>query len=124
MEMQKYWSVNRKQTFKHEIEGGFLWSPKLKSEGNRNYFYDTMANAEVGDIVLIYANGILLAYLGIVPLKKHARVRKPDQFAAAGDFLGYCWLVSVHSRGKRSPPAVKPNSRILYVIGHCFPAKI
>ncbi|NCX55547.1 MAG: HNH endonuclease, partial [Rhodobacterales bacterium] len=38
--MQKYWWVNHKQTFKHEIEGSFLWSPKLKSDGNRNYFYD------------------------------------------------------------------------------------
>ena len=81
--MQKYWWVNHKQTFKHEFEGGFLWSPKLKSDGNRNYFYDTMADAEVGDIVLSYANGNI-AYFGIV-IEEASSARKPDEFGAAGD---------------------------------------
>ena len=55
--MQKCWWVNHKQTFKYEIEEGVLWSPELKSDGNRNYFYETMADAKVGDIALSYANG-------------------------------------------------------------------
>ena len=63
--MQKYWWANHKQTFRHEIKGGFLWSPKLKSDGTRNYFYDTMADAELGDTVLSYANG-QVSYFGIV----------------------------------------------------------
>jgi len=42
--MTSYWWVNHKQTFKHEIEGGYLWSPKFKSNDDRNYFYDTMAD--------------------------------------------------------------------------------
>jgi putative restriction endonuclease len=63
--MTSYWWVNHKQTFKHEIEGGYLWSPKIKSNGDRNYFYDTMADAAVGDVVLSYANA-KIAYFGIV----------------------------------------------------------
>src|SRR6056300_1782476 len=63
--MTSYWWVNHKQTFKHEIEGGYLWSPKIKSNGDRNYFYDKMADAAVGDVVLSYANA-KIAYFGIV----------------------------------------------------------
>ena len=117
--MQKYWWVNHKQTFKHEIEGGFLWSPKLKSDGNRNYFYDTMADAEVGDIVLSYANG-KLAYFGIV-IEEASSVRKPDEFGATGDdwdndgwFLPVAW--------QKITPAIKPKL-IWDEIQHLFPQK-
>jgi hypothetical protein len=117
--MQKYWWVNHKQTFKHEIEGGFLWSPKLKSDGNRNYFYDTMADAEVGDIVLSYAKG-KIAYFGIV-IEEASSARKPDEFGAAGDdwdndgwFLPIAW--------QKITPAVKPKL-IWDEIRHLFPQK-
>ena len=117
--MQKYWWVNHKQTFKHEIEGGFLWSPKLKSDGNRNYFYDTMADAEVGDIVLSYANG-KVAYFGIV-VEEASSARKPDEFGAAGDdwdndgwFLPIAW--------QKITPAIKPKL-IWDEIQHLFPQK-
>ena len=81
--MQRYWWVNHKQTFKHEIAGGFLWSPKFKSNGDRIYFYDTMADAEVGDIVLSYANG-KVSYFGVV-VEEASTAHKPSEFGAAGD---------------------------------------
>jgi len=81
--MTSYWWVNHKQTFKHEIEGGYLWSPKFKSNGDRNYFYDTMADAAVGDVVFSYANG-KIAYFGIVVEEASTSI-KPAEFGAAGD---------------------------------------
>jgi hypothetical protein len=36
----RYWWVNQNQTFELEVPGGFLWSPKTKSDGAKNYFYD------------------------------------------------------------------------------------
>jgi hypothetical protein len=30
----RYWWVNQNQTFRHEIAGGYLWSPK-RNKGNR-----------------------------------------------------------------------------------------
>ena len=117
--MQKYWWVNHKKTFKHEIEGGFLWSPKLKSDGNRNYFYDTMTDAEVGDIVLSYAYG-KVAHFGIV-IEEASSARKPDEFGAAGDdwdndgwFLPIAWQKII--------PAIKPKL-IWDEIQHLFPQK-
>ena len=44
---------------------GFLWSPKFKSNGDRNYLYDTMAGVEFGDLVLRFPNG-KISYFGIV----------------------------------------------------------
>ena len=117
--MQRYWWVNHKQTFKHEISGGFLWSPKFKSNGDRNYFYDTMADAEVGDIVLSYANG-KVSYFGVV-VEEASTAQKPSEFGAAGDvwdndgwFLPISW--------QKISPFIQPKL-IWDEIQHLFPQK-
>ena len=117
--MQRYWWVNHKQTFKHEIAGGFLWSPKFKSNGDRNYFYDTMADAEVGDIVLSYANG-KVSYFGVV-VEEASTAQKPSDFGAAGDvwdndgwFLPISW--------QKISPSIQP--KLMWdEIQHLFPQK-
>ena len=117
--MQRYWWVNHKQTFKHEIAGGFLWSPKFKSNGDRNYFYDTMADAEVGDIVLSYANG-KVSYFGVV-VEEASTAHKPSEFGAAGDvwdndgwFLPISW--------QKISPSIQP--KLMWdEIQHLFPQK-
>jgi len=38
----RYWWVNQNQTFRHEVEGGYLWSPKRNANGARNPFYESM----------------------------------------------------------------------------------
>ena len=38
----RYWWVNQNQTFRQEIEGGYLWSPKRNKNGHRNPFYEFM----------------------------------------------------------------------------------
>ena len=42
-----------------------MWSAKFKSNGDRNYLYDTMAGVEFGDLVLRFPNG-KISYFGIV----------------------------------------------------------
>ncbi|MDB4994240.1 MAG: hypothetical protein JWM74_1672, partial [Myxococcaceae bacterium] len=37
-----YWWVNQKQTHRHEIGGGYLWSPKRRADNARNQFYENM----------------------------------------------------------------------------------
>ena len=32
----RYWWVNQNQTYRQEIEGGYLWSPKRNANGARN----------------------------------------------------------------------------------------
>jgi hypothetical protein len=36
----RHWWVNQNQTFRHELAGGYLWSPKRNKNGARNPFYD------------------------------------------------------------------------------------
>ena len=38
----RYWWVNQNQTYRHEVRGGYLWSPKRNANGARNPFYDSM----------------------------------------------------------------------------------
>jgi len=33
----RFWWVNQNQTHVQEVRGGFLWSPKTKTNGHRNY---------------------------------------------------------------------------------------
>ena len=41
----RYWWVNQKQTHRHEIGGGYLWSPMRNRNGARNQFYENMKAA-------------------------------------------------------------------------------
>ena len=61
----RYWWVNQNQTFRQEIEGGYLWSPKRNKNGHRNPFYEFMREVAPGDIVLSFCD-TRIAALGIV----------------------------------------------------------
>ena len=36
------WWVNQHQTSRQEVAGGYLWSPKVRSNGTRNPYYESM----------------------------------------------------------------------------------
>jgi hypothetical protein len=61
----RYWWVNQNQTFRQEIDGGYLWSPKRNKNGNRNPFYEFMREVAPGDIVFSFCD-TRIAALGIV----------------------------------------------------------
>jgi hypothetical protein len=42
----RFWWVNHKQTYRQEIGGGYIWSPKAKINGVRNQSYDYMRLVE------------------------------------------------------------------------------
>jgi len=66
----RYWWVNQNQTYRHELAGGYLWSPKRNANGARNPFYESMRELAPGDLVLSFID---------------ARI------AAAGMAQSYCW---------------------------------
>ncbi|WP_122410126.1 HNH endonuclease [Pseudomonas viridiflava] len=78
----RYWWVNHKQTSRYEINGEFLWSPMLKSDGRRNYFYDTMKEASPGDLVVSYSNA-KVSFVGQV-LDFAVAAPKPPAFGETG----------------------------------------
>ena len=52
----RYWWVNQNQTYRTEVPGGFLWSPKTRSDGARNQFYDNMKDVVAGDVVFSFCD--------------------------------------------------------------------
>src|SRR4051794_29716353 len=65
---RRYWWVNQNKTHTEEIDGGFLWSPKTKSNGHRNPFYDSMREVWPGDIVFSFYDTRIQA-IGIATAK-------------------------------------------------------
>jgi putative restriction endonuclease len=90
----RYWWVNQNQTFRQEIAGGYLWSPKRNANGGRNPFYESMREVAPGDLIFsfvdtkIAAIGIAKSYCWECP--------KPIEFGSAGqNWENIGWRVNV-----------------------------
>ena len=90
----RYWWVNQNQTYRHEVPGGYLWSPKRNRNNGRNPFYDFMREVAPGDVVFSFADTYIKA-IGLAA--SHAyESPKPREFGQAGaywDNIG--WRVDV-----------------------------
>ena len=75
----KYWWVNANQTYEHTLAGGFLWSPKIKKNGVRNEFYDTMARVRPGDVIFVFRNMFITA-LGVATSQGYSAERPASGF--------------------------------------------
>ena len=90
----RFWWVNQNQTYRHEIIGGYLWSPKRNANRGRNPFYESMREVSPGDLVFsfkdtrILAIGIAESYCWECP--------KPLEFGLTGDYWeNIGWKVKV-----------------------------
>ena len=78
----RYWWVNQNQTYRQEVSGGYLWSPKRNANRARNPFYETMREVAPGDLVFSFCNtricavGIACSYAYECP--------KPEEFGSTG----------------------------------------
>jgi len=93
----RYWWVNQNQTYRHEIDGNYLWSPKRNQNGARNPFYEFMREVAPGDLVFsfydtrIAAIGIVSGYCRESP--------KPTEFGTTGtNWSQIGWKVDVRFR--------------------------
>jgi hypothetical protein len=57
----RYWWVNQNQTYRHEVQGGYLWSPKRSANGARNPFYESMREVAPSDLIFSFMNTRILA---------------------------------------------------------------
>ena len=57
----RYWWVNQNQTYRHEVAGNYVWSPKRNANGHRNPFYDFMREVAPGDVVFSFADTLIRA---------------------------------------------------------------
>ena len=90
----RYWWVNQNQTYRHEVAGGYLWSPKRNANGARNPFYESMREVAPGDLIVsfmdtrIVAVGVAQSYCWESP--------KPAEFGDAGqNWEDIGWRVKV-----------------------------
>lgn len=91
----KYWWVNQNQTFRHEVPGGYLWSPKTRSDGALNPFYEFMREVSPGDLIFSFCDTYIRA-IGIAQSPAY-EAPKPKEFGNVGaywDRIG--WKVEVH----------------------------
>lgn len=111
----RYWWVNQNQTFRQEIGGGYLWSPKRNKNGHRNPFYESMREVAPGDIVFSYCDTRIVA-LGIV--SGYCRESpKPEEFGTAGtNWSQIGWRGSV--RWQRISNAIRPKDHIARLRPH------
>jgi hypothetical protein len=105
----RYWWVNQNQTFRQEIEGGYLWSPKRNKNGRRNPFYEFMREVAPGDVVFSFCD-TRIAALGIV--SGYCRESpKPEEFGTAGtNWSQIGWRVGV--RWRRLTQVIRPKDHI------------
>ena len=107
----RYWWVNQNQTYRHEVPGGYLWSPITRADGARNYFYDTMREVRPGDVVFSFCDTLIKA-VGIATHQAEPSV-KPDFGAAGGNWSQYGWLVQVEFQELERPVHPKSHMNVL-----------
>ena len=89
----RYWWVNQNQTYRAEIRGSFMWSPKQNANGARNQFYENMREVSPGDVVFSFCDTRIKA-IGIVAGGAQAGP-KPDFGAAGSNWSREGWFVPV-----------------------------
>lgn len=105
----RFWWVNQNQTYKQEVLGGYLWSPKTKANGARNPFYEFMREVSPGDVIFSFCDTEIKA-IGIAQSNAY-EAPKPLEFGSVGaywDFVG--WRVEVHFSKLTAP--IKPAAHI------------
>jgi HNH endonuclease len=108
-----YWWVNQKQTYRHEVPGGYMWSPKKNVNGDHLRPYDLMRSIQPGDIVFSFANGLIKA-IGIASSYCYG-CPKPTEFGNAGSNWGDVgWRVDVSFKELTHP--IRPKSHILELL--------
>lgn len=87
----KFFWVNHGQTYKQEIDGGYIWSPTHKRGGSSHWSYNYMTTVEPGDIVFSFAKSYIQA-IGYAR-STHQDWEKPTGFSTGWDSKG--WKVEV-----------------------------
>ncbi|VEB42757.1 Uncharacterised protein [Chromobacterium violaceum] len=104
----RYWWVNQNKTYKSEVPGGFLWSPKVRADGARNQFYENMREVQPGDVVFSFCDTRIKA-VGIAAGLATGSP-KPDFGAAGDDWSNEGWLVPVEFKEFAQP--IRPKDHI------------
>ena len=105
----RYWWVNQNQTYKQELGGGYLWSPKRNANSARNPFYESMREVAPGDLVFSFVD-TRIAAVGVAESYCYESP-KPEEFGDAGlNWERIGWRIRV--RFKPLSNKVRPKDHI------------
>ncbi len=105
----RYWWANQNQTYRHEISGGYLWSPKRNANKACNPFYESMREVSPGDIIFSFRD-TRIAALGIARSYCYESP-KPTEFGTAGSYWeAIGWKIDVSFRELTN--CIHPKSHI------------
>lgn len=110
----RYWWVNQNQTYRQEIEGGYIWSPTRKANNSRNPFYEFMRIVAPGDIVFSFCDTYIRA-IGIASSYCHESP-KPVEFRAGGNWSHVGWKINV--RWMKLRRAFRPKDHMDRLAGY------
>src|SRR5215469_9827436 len=114
----RYWWVNQNQTHRHELGGGYLWSPKRNAIRSRNPFYESMREVAPGDIVFSFVDTRIIA---IAVAQSYCWESPKPEFGLAGqnwENIGWKVLVTFTPLSHR----VRPKDHI-GILGPLLPDK-
>ena len=108
----RYWWVNQNQTYKYEVPGGFLWSPKTRADGGRNYFYECMQEVRPGDVVFSFCE----TYIKAIGIAQRSAITsaKPEFRTAGSNWADEGWFVEVEFEEMVKP--IKPKDFMPQII--------
>ncbi len=98
----KFWWVNQNKTWKQEIHGGYMWSPKKTSNGEHLELYDNMLLVQKGDLVFSYYKQ-KIGTIGKVA-ETACEFQKPHEFGDAGEeWNREGWKVTMEYKDLNTP---------------------
>ena len=108
----RFWWVNQNQTYKFEVPGGFLWSPKTRADGGRNYFYECMQEVRPGDVVFSFCD----TYIKAIGIAQRSAITsaKPEFRTAGSNWADEGWFVEVEFEEMVKP--IKPKDFMPQII--------
>ena len=108
----RYWWVNQNKTYKAEVGGGYMWSPKVNKNGAYNQYYQNMIETKVGDIVFSFCDTFIKS-IGVITAKA-VSADKPLEFGKSGDDWDTDgWLVQVDYQELNNPFKPKHHMDVL-----------
>ena len=107
----RYWWVNQNQTYRAEVRGSFMWSPKQNANGARNQFYENMREVSPGDVVFSFCDTRIKA-IGVVTGRSQTGP-KPDFGSAGSNWSEEGWFVPVDYCGLDNQIRPKDHIEIL-----------
>lgn len=107
---RQYWWVSQNKTYKEEIAGNFMWSPRLGKGGRSIHSYNLMPQIKMGDLVFSFAGSQIKA-LGIIHRPAEPSP-KPELGPSGAQWDNDGWLVEGISYWELGEKAFKPADHI------------